>query len=127
MKRFKVIDNSMMFSFGLEIGDIVTLVEGSNGNNLYELPPRLHGEGHNGEVFNQHLNLKENNYMCIAKSNLKEIKLIRLDIKNIKTGLTIRFLVESIEVVDSLLIFKQNDSEHWYHLENYTFTINGNE
>ena len=127
MKRFKVINNSMMFNFGLKIGDIVTLVEGSDDNDLYELPPRLHGEGHNGEIFNQHLNLKENNYIYIKISNLKEIKLIRLDITYFNTKLTTRFLVESIKVVDDVLSFTQKGLTHRYHLENYTFTINGNE
>lgn len=39
--------------------------------------------------------------------------------------LTVRFLVESIKVENEVLSFWQNGLLHRYHLENYIFTING--
>lgn len=141
MKKFKVI-HDLTGGFGLKIGDVVTLVEGSTDNDLYELPKRLHGKGHKGRSYDRHLDLKENNYLYLSAFDLKEIKddeinvdayrtnsikRIRLDIRYKPTNLTTRFLVESIRVTDDVLSFRQNGLTHRYCLENYTFTINGNE
>lgn len=51
--------------------------------------------------------------------------MIRLDITFKHRMVTVRFLVESIEVKDDVLSFRQNGLTHRYHLENYVFTING--
>lgn len=141
MRKFKVI-HDLTDNFGLEIGDIVTLVEGSTDNDLYELPEHLHGKGHKGRMYDQYLNLKENNYLYLSAFDLVEIKddeikvdqyrtnsikRIRLDITYKHTNLTTRFLVESIRVSDDVLSFRQNGLTHRYCLENYTFRINGNE
>lgn len=40
--------------------------------------------------------------------------------------LTVRFVVESFEVVDGVLSFWQNGLKHRYHLDNYSFTIDSN-
>ena len=143
MRKFKVIhDLSDIFGVKLKIGDIVTLVEGSVDNDLYELPEHLHGKGHDGSVYDPHLNLKAYNYLYLSAFDLVEIKddevkvdeymrdskkLIRLDITYKPTTLTTRFLVESIRVVDDVLSFRQNGLTHRFYLENYTFRINGNE
>lgn len=139
MRKFKVIhDLSDIFGVKLKIGDIVTLVEGSVENDLYELPERLHGKGHDGSMYDPHLNLQERNYLYLSTFDLQEIKddeikvdegikLIRLDITYKHTNLTTRFLVESIRVVDDVLSFRQNGLTHRFYLENYTFRINGNE
>lgn len=137
MRKFKVI-HDLTDGFGLKIGDIVTLVEGSTDDDLYELPEHLHGKGHNGGKYDQHLNLKECNYLYLSAFDLQEInddevkvdegiKLIRLDITYKHTNLTTRFLVESIRVSDDVLSFRQNGLTHRFSLENYTFRINGNE
>ena len=141
MRKFKVI-RDLTDTHGLKIGDVVTLVEGSVDNDLYELPKKLHGKGHKGDRYDTHLNLKENNYIYVSAFDLVEIKddevkvdeyrsnskkLIRLDITYKPTTLTTRFLVESIRVVDDVLSFRQNGLTHRFSLENYKFTINGNE
>ena len=137
MRKFKVI-HDLTDNFGLKIGDIVTLVEGSVDNDLYELPEHLHGKGHDGSMYDPHLNLKGYNYLYLSAFDLQEIKddevkidegikLIRLDITYKPTTLTTRFLVESIRVVDDVLSFRQNGLTHRFSLENYKFTINGNE
>lgn len=131
MRKFKVINN-LTGTHGLKIGDVVTLVEGSVENDLYELPKKLHGKGHDGSLYDPHLNLKENNYMYLSALDLVEIKddennkLIRLELTRMKpTKLTVKFLVESIEVKDDVLSFWQNGLRHRYHLDNYIFTVNG--
>ena len=127
-RRFKVI-RDIPDGMGLKVGDIVTLVEGSSNDALYELPERLHGNGHAGWMYDSHLDLKEYNYLYIDRNNLELIKddeLIRLELTRMKpTKLTVKFLVESIEVKDDVLSFWQNGLRHRYHLDNYTFTING--
>lgn len=137
MRKFKVI-HDLTDSYGLKIGDVVTLVEGSIDNDLYELPVYLHGKGHTGWLYDRHLHLKERNYAYLSAFDLVEIKddevkvdegikLIRLDITYKHTKLTTRFLVESIRVSDDVLSFRQNGLTHRFCLENYTFRINGNE
>ena len=73
MRKFKVINN-LTSTYGLKIGDIVTLVEGSVENDLYELPEHLHGKGHKADMYDPHLNLKDNNYMYLSELDLEEIK-----------------------------------------------------
>ena len=73
MRKFKVINN-LTSTYGLKIGDVVTLVEGSVENDLYELPKRLYGKGHKADMYDLHLNLKENNYMYLSEFDLEEIK-----------------------------------------------------
>lgn len=73
MRKFKVINVSSNY-YGLKIGDVVTLVEGSSEGDLYELPPRLHGKGHMASKYDPHLNLKEPNYVYIISPDLEEVK-----------------------------------------------------
>ena len=73
MRKFKVINN-LTSTYGLKIGDVVTLVEGSVENDLYELPKYLHGKGHKADMYDLHLNLKENNYIYLSELDLEEIK-----------------------------------------------------
>ena len=73
MRKFKVI-HDLTNTYGLKIGDVVTLVEGSSENDLYELPKHLHGTGHKADMYDLHLNLKENNYMYLNELDLEEIK-----------------------------------------------------
>ena len=132
MRKFKVINN-LTSIYGLKIGDVVTLVDGSVENDLYELPERLHGKGHKADMYDLHLNLKENNYIYLSAFDLVEIKdevkvdegikLIRLDITYKHTNLTTRFLVESIRVVDDVLSFRQNGLTHRFNLENYNLEL----
>lgn len=60
--------------YRLKEGDIVTKIEGSVEDDLYELPKHLHGKGHKGDLYDKHLNLQEHNYVYIAKTRLEEIK-----------------------------------------------------
>lgn len=73
-KKYKVIDNDSYEYFGLKVGDIVTKIEGSTNNDLYELPKHLHGKGHTAAIQNGHLNLQEPNYFYLARHRLKRIK-----------------------------------------------------
>lgn len=75
MKKYRVTKKYNIYeSDGLKVGDIVTKVDGSVDDDLYELPKHLHGKGHTADVYNEHLNLKEPNYIYIQKSYLEEIK-----------------------------------------------------
>lgn len=56
------------------------------------------------------------------KNKLKKIK---LDIRNINTNITIRFLVDCITVLSDVLILHSNGNTQRYDLENYEFTIKG--
>lgn len=72
MRKFKVV-HDLTKEYGLKIGDIVTLVEGSIDNDLYELPKHLHGTGHHGQIYDVHLHLKENNYVYLSILDVQEI------------------------------------------------------
>lgn len=75
-KKYRVIDDDSLVvkEFGLSIGDIVTKVDGSYNDDLYELPKRLYGRGHNAKENNPHLNLKAENYIYINKYSLEKMK-----------------------------------------------------
>lgn len=69
-KKYRVTINDGYEDFGLNIGDIVTKVENSIEDDLYELPEYLHGQGYTVE----HLNLQEHNYIYIHIDDLEEIE-----------------------------------------------------
>lgn len=73
-KKYRVANNYIYEEFGLKVGDIVTKIEGSVEDDLYELPKHLHGKGHNADVHDNHLKLQERNYIYISKKYLEEIK-----------------------------------------------------
>ena len=73
-KKYIVIESRGYDRRGLKVGDIVTKVEGSTNGSLYELPKHLHGKGYNAIVYDEHLNLKEDNYFYIPEDYLEEIK-----------------------------------------------------
>lgn len=73
-KKYRVTNNRIYESYGLKINDIVTKVEVSTEDNLYELPKHLHGRGHTASVYDKHLNLQERNYIYIDIDHLEEIK-----------------------------------------------------
>lgn len=50
---------------------------------------------------------------------------IKLDIRNINTDTTVRYLVDSVTVINDTFIFRSNDNTHCYGLNNYEFTIKG--
>lgn len=106
MRKFKVI-HDLTDVYGLKIGDIVTLVEGSVEGDLYELPKHLHGTGHRGDIYDEHLHLKENNYIYLNVFNLQEIN----NTKNI---------VIAIDIFSKL--FPEYEIEHvelWDQTDNY--------
>lgn len=53
------------------------------------------------------------------------MKKIKLDIRNINTNITIRFLVDCIAVINDTFTFHSNDNTYRYGLDNYEFTIKG--
>jgi hypothetical protein len=73
-KKYRVINNGIYEKFGLKVGDIVTKIEGSFQDKLYELPKHLHGKGHTAYMFDKHLNLQERNYIYMEEYDLEEIK-----------------------------------------------------
>lgn len=73
LKKYRVKNNPLNRCFGLKSGDIVTKIEGSTHDNLYELPKHLHGNGHNADIHDKHLNLKDN-YIYLSEDDLEEIE-----------------------------------------------------
>lgn len=72
-KKYRVKNNYICGEFGLKAGDVVTKIEGSVKDNLYELPKHLHGNGHTASLYDEHLKLQERNYIYISKIFLEEI------------------------------------------------------
>lgn len=73
-KKYRVTKNGIYDAYGLKVGDVVTKVDGSVQDNLYELPKHLHGKGHTAGLYDEHLNLQEHNYIYIHIDDLEEIE-----------------------------------------------------
>ena len=73
-KQYRVNTKLIHDAFELNEDDVVTLVEGSKEDDLYELPKHLHGKGHKGKIFDEHLNLKESNYTYIYEGHVEEME-----------------------------------------------------
>lgn len=67
-KKYRVTDNYDYAFIGLKVGDIVTKVDDTEEDDLYELPKNLHGKGH------KYWHLQERNYFYISRYDLEEIK-----------------------------------------------------
>lgn len=50
---------------------------------------------------------------------------IKLDIRNINTDTTVRYLVDCLTVINDVMIVHSNDNSIHYDINNYEFTIKG--
>lgn len=68
MEKYIVINEKGYEMCEIRNGDVVTKVENSYADDLYELPSYLHGKGHNAGYTQ-----KDNNYIYLSKNDIEKI------------------------------------------------------